>query len=257
MVPVFVISLTRSTQRRSFIQNSLGALGIPFRFFDAIDGIAMSPVENASMAPQRHGGRYGRPLNPGEIGCAASFRAVLQKIESEKSEFVCVTEDEAKFSAESRQFLEEKLLQELPKFDVLRLHNDHKIGTKGFAYAVPLLKGYSIFASVKPGLYCTAQIFTRAGASKILAGMIPLKAPIDNMIYRDSRIAGLRVLEVRPSVVNLHPMESTIGNRYREKQTIRSRLLRKTFFLARNIRSLVNFTRAWGFLSLFHLRYFS
>ena len=256
MVPVFVISLIRSTQRRSFIQNSLDALGIPFRFFDAIDGTAMLPGEIASIDPQRHGGRYGRLLNPGEIGCAASFRAVLQNIENENSEFVCVTEDEAKFSAESRQFLEEKLLQELPKFDVLRLHNDHKVRTKGFAYAVALLNGYSIFASVKPGLYCTAQIFTRAGASKILAGMIPLRAPIDNMIYRDSRIAGLRILEVRPAVVNLHRMESTIGKRYLQKRTIKTTLQRKTFSLARNIRSLINFIRAWGFLSLFHLRYF-
>lgn len=254
MVPVFVISLTRSTQRRSFIQNSLGALGIPFRFFDAIDGKVMSQVEIASMAPQRYDGQYG--FLPGEIGCAASFRAVLQKIESENSEFVCVTEDEAKFSAESRQFLEEKLLQKLPKFDVLRLHTDHKIRTKGFAYDVALLKGYSIFAPVKSGLYCTAQIFTRAGASKILAGMIPLKAPIDNMIYRDSRIAGLRVLEVRPAVVNLHRMESTIGKRDLRKRTIKANLQRKTFSIARNIRSLINFIRAWGFLSLLHLRYF-
>ena len=257
MIPVVVISLIRASERREHINASLEALGIPFRFFDAIDGKTMSPPEVAALAPlERYAGQHGRPFNAGEIGCAASFRAVLQQIESGKDEFVCVAEDDAEFSAASKGFLEEERLNALPKFDVFRLHNDHMNGTSGLAHRAASLDAFSVFAPVKPRLMSTAQVFSRAGAAKILKEISPLRAPFDNLIYRDSLITGLRVLEIRPAVVDNRPMESTISVRQKKDPTIQSTLERKGFMLLRNVRSAVNFTKAWGFRALFRLRYY-
>lgn len=128
----------------------------------------MSAAEVAAFAPQPYKGQYGRELSPGEIGCAASYWSILQKIERERSEFVCVAEDDADFSVEFLQFLNEDQLRSLPEFDVLRLHNDHRNGTSGFATSVASLGGFSIFAPLKPRLFATAQIFTADGATKIL-----------------------------------------------------------------------------------------
>jgi glycosyl transferase family 25 len=256
MIPVIVISLKRSTERRSLVRASLNGLRIPFRFYDAVDGKTMSSMEIASLSPQPYRGQYGRSLSLGEIGCAASYKAILQNITRNKCEFACVVEDDAKFSEQFRQFLDEKLLQSLPGFDVLRLHNDCRNGTSGFAAAAASLNGFSIYAPVKPRLFTTAQIFTNAGAAKTIQGMYPLRAPIDNLIYRDGHIPKLRLLEVRPAVVTQHDMTSTIGTRGRTRRTIRSVLERQAFIVARNIRSFINFTRAWGVLSLLRLRYY-
>lgn len=184
------------------------------------------------------------------------LRSHITKNRSWKDEFVCVAKDDADFSAESKRFLEEELLNTLPKFDVFRLHNDRKNGTSGFAYLAASLDAFSIFAPVKPRLMATAQIFTRMGASKIPKEISPLRAPFDNLIYRDSRVAGLRILEVRPVVVGSRPMESTIGTKKQTKPLIISTLKRKGFLLTRNLRSIINFIKVWGFRTLFRLRYY-
>ncbi|MGL6175542.1 MAG: glycosyltransferase family 25 protein, partial [Vibrionaceae bacterium] len=43
MLPVFVISLTRSTDRRAMVERQMSRLGIIFEFFDAVDGKALPP----------------------------------------------------------------------------------------------------------------------------------------------------------------------------------------------------------------------
>lgn len=189
----------------------------------------------------------------------ASFRAVLQEIArgggGGSAGFVCVTEDDAEFSAEFSRLLDERLLNRLPRFDVLRLHT-YENRTRGYATINASAEEFLFFAPVKPWHAATAQVFTNSGAAKILAAMHPLRAPFDNLIYRDVFIPGLRVLEIRPPVVVSRRVESTIGARASGRRTINSVLNRKIFLLSRNIRSVVSFIRAWGFLSIFRLRYY-
>jgi len=55
MIPTYVISLESSQERRAIIRNHLDALGIPFRFFDGIDGRKMTGDALREVAPK--GGR--------------------------------------------------------------------------------------------------------------------------------------------------------------------------------------------------------
>src|SRR5436853_5144415 len=67
VIPVVVISLRRSMDRREAMSAHLGALGIPFSYFDGIDGSQMTQAEIAALRPPQSLGRYHFRMTPGEI----------------------------------------------------------------------------------------------------------------------------------------------------------------------------------------------
>ena len=118
---------------------------------------------------------------------------------------------------------------------------------------------YAIVAPMRPAFGMIAQVFSRAGAAKIVAELLPLRAPIDNFIFRDMNIVGLRVLEVRPAVASSRDTPSTIGGRpisssHRPPASASIILRRFAFLLTRRRRALRSFVQAWGGRSLFKLR---
>jgi glycosyl transferase, family 25 len=128
VVPVVVISLARSADRRAVMRQNLESLGIAHAFFDAVDGRAMSAEDIAAIAPRPYVGQSSRPLSAGEIGCAASLRAALRSFLDGAEPFVCIAEDDASFASGVRHFLDPAVLLTLPPFDIVRLHNDFRRG---------------------------------------------------------------------------------------------------------------------------------
>jgi glycosyl transferase, family 25 len=260
VVPVVVISLARSADRRTAVRRNLDSLGIAHTFFDAVDGRAMSADAIAAIAPRPYVGQSSRPLSAGEIGCAASFRAVLTGFLAGSEPFVCVAEDDASFAPDARRFLDPALLRALPDFDVIRLVNDPRRGAR-LSRIVAREGGYAVHAPLRLGLYMFAQVFSRAGAQAVLSGLVPLTAPIDNLIYRDVGILGLRVLEVRPPVVTARQLPSLIGERFEETAKAQPRgpmiiLRRKHYLLDRRIRAITSYARAWGARAMLGIRVF-
>jgi glycosyl transferase family 25 len=252
VIPVIVISLPKSIDRRSTIRTHLADLGIPFSFFDAVDGYKMSAADIAAYSPRFAGKPY-RKLSPEEIGCAASHRKVVDEISHGANPFVCVLEDDAHLSPDAIYFLDDKFLRQLSYFHALRLVNDPK-RTNSLSKLTNRHHGYDICAPLRPGFRTTAQVYSREGSAKIAEGLSPLLVPIDNAIYADCRIYGLRTLEVRPGVAVPSKSISTIGSREsRGRRTVRSIYRNKIFLLARFFRVIRNFVHAWGWAALFSL----
>jgi glycosyl transferase family 25 len=260
MIPVVVISLTRATDRRLAMRQALEARGIAFTFFDAIDGRSISDAEVAALSPRPYIGQLNRRLTINEIACAASHRAALAKFLAGTDQFLCTVEDDVELAPDTPTFLQAETLRRLPAFDILRLVNDPSHGL-GLSRVVAQEAGRKVHAPLRAGFYMQGQIFTRAGASKVVAGTVPLSAPIDNLIYRDAVIPALRLLEVRPTLVTARPGPSTIGERFPEPSSSRPvvpmsvELARKRFFITRRLRAIKSYARAWGALSLLSLRY--
>jgi len=258
VIPVVVISLARAADRRAVAQENLAGLGIAFTFFDAIEGRAMSAEAIAAISPRPYVGQFSRPLSAGEIGCAASFFAVLRRFLDGSEGFICIAEDDASFAPDAAHFLDPTRLASLPPFDVLRLVNDPRRGTK-LSRIVARDGGHAVHAPLRLGHFTAAQVFSRAGARAVLAGAVPLTAPIDNLMYRDAGILGLRVLEVRPPVVAMRQLPSTIDDRFRENAPGPRHgpiivLRRKLFMLDRRIRAVASYLRAWGPAAILRIR---
>lgn len=250
MISVWVISLKSRTDRRDLVSATFNKLGISFRFFDAIDGRNMTAEETEAMSPRRFLAQS-RNLNSTEIGCAASFRALMEKIAAGSDEFVAIFEDDANPHPRTLQFLEAEILRRLPRFDIL--HLDYRSSRKR-ALLVAHENGENIFAPLKSGFGCAGQIVTKEGAGKIFKGLVPLYAPLDDQIFREARIIDLAVLQVTPGPVRTNGLPTNMVAKNFEAPSIQNSILRKISRLQRTIRSIVRFGRIWGWTNLARLQ---
>ena len=260
-IPVIVISLKGSAQRRAAMADRMGKLGVEFKFFDAIDGQSMTAEAVTRLAPRPVIADFGKPLTAGEIGCIASYQEVLRGIAAGEDEFVCVSEDDAVFSPHVLPLLDRVLLERLPPFDVLRLGGllgpcRYGVRLAGDAYG---LSDQTLTIPLR-GYYCTtSQIVPRRSVATLAKRLTPAYGPIDYMLYRDPT-AGLRIMDVRPFPVGLDDVPTTMDNagRYQPDYPGRKSPLRQLqrgwFFTVRKALLMPCFIRAWGWRTALRLR---
>jgi glycosyl transferase family 25 len=102
MIPIFIISL-KDSPRRGLIGPAMERLGIPFEFFDAVDGRRMSQAE---LAAAYEGSRPKfQHLSPGEIGCALSHMSIYRKMVADNIPAAIVLEDDAEVGPSLYDFI--------------------------------------------------------------------------------------------------------------------------------------------------------
>lgn len=250
MIPVWAVSLKSRTDRRDLLSATFAKLGIPFQFFDAIDGRQMTAHEVAAMSPRRFLAQA-RELNLTEIGCAASFRALMGQIASGSDEFVAIFEDDANPDPKTVHFLDAEILRKLPRFDVF--HLDYRSSRKR-ALLVAREYNENIYAPLKSGFGCAGQIVTKEGARKIFKGLVPLYAPLDDQIFREARIPNLAILQITPGTVRTNGLPTNMLDKNFEPWSIKNSFWRKVSRLRRTVRSVARFGRTWGWINLFRLQ---
>ena len=263
MIPVLVVNLKRSTARRSAITARLDALGIKHRFFDAVDGRSLSPDELERLAPQS-ALLLDRKLTPGEIGAGASHIAAIRQLVDENHDFACVMDDDAVPFTDAPLFLDPEALNSLPQFDVLRLVSD-PARWKRPSWQIAQLHGHGIYAMARAGFGCQGQVYSRAGLLKMASQLSVVRSSIDFMFYHDCHIQGLRILEVRPGVIEHDQLDrhpelqaalSDVGLRPapdRRTMAFSERLRRRRLRYRRKLMAARSFIRAWGIGGLFRI----
>jgi len=257
MIPVVVISLARSTDRRAAITAQLGSFRIPFTFFDAVDGNTMTVAQTRTACRRPNPRRYGTYLLPTEVGCVTSFRLVCEAIARGPDEFVCVLEDDVTLDSKVHTFLDETTLRALPRFDILRIQR-----TSERWFPISTYGPFTIRVPYRPTYGMCGQIFTRDGAAITAAGLATPWMPGDMMLFYDGIVRGLRILEVDPPLA-FHPppeQDQTTIDPERIRVAPKSppplyRRWRRTMYeYASQIRIFRNFVLVWGFSALRLLR---
>ena len=251
MIPVYVISMPTSHERREIMRRQLDALQIPFRFHDAIDGRRLDRDELLRAAPGG-GIYYSGMLTPEEIGCALSHLCVIQKIAQSEDEYAAVLEDDVVVMPESRKFLAKEYLTSLRPFDVLQLDGAHPDKVR-LTLQVAKFDRSELCALTTCHHSMYGLIYTREAARKIITSIPQITSPIDNMIFKDFCILGLRIVALRPSVVTHMGLPSEIGRRQAVEGLFNKfhRELRRFRSWRRRWRS---FAQAWGFRGILGLR---
>ena len=96
LLPVFVISLARATDRRVNISRHLDAAGVSYEIIDAVDGAALDLTELADrLNPDKYRIQYGRKFSLGEIGCYLSHYNLWQRMVEQGIDCAIVLEDDA------------------------------------------------------------------------------------------------------------------------------------------------------------------
>lgn len=118
VLPIFIISLKTSVARRDLCAGMMGAAGLPFTFFDAVNGAAVTdPTIRRHYDGAANLERFKRPLSASEIGCYLSHLELWSHISQQGSGAALVLEDDAQIDGELKSFLEQ-----ISKYDLENIY---------------------------------------------------------------------------------------------------------------------------------------
>ena len=90
---IVVVNLARSSERRRAMEQSLAPLGLPYGFFEAVDGRAGLHPLFAHYDEHKALTRRGIPLSAGELGCFASHYILWQRCVSQDRPILICEDD--------------------------------------------------------------------------------------------------------------------------------------------------------------------
>lgn len=232
--PVFVISLKGSHARRAAMAAQMERCGLPFEFFDAVDGRSLDVTAQPRYDGMRRLAFFGKHLTGGEWGCLLSHFALYEKMIAADIPRCVIFEDDALLAPEFRQILETILSTDF-QYDLVRFMGSTKIARKG--YRKILKVGGDLWLGRLPSIHggAHAYLITQQGARKMLAYAARHKIayPVDTLLGRCWE-TGLDVYAVNPVVrQDTVSFTSDIGEARFDKRADLSPLGRVLFPLTR------------------------
>lgn len=204
-LPVFVITLPQSVERRRQSAHAIAALGTPVEFVEAVDGRGLGDLPVLSTI-QPH---LGRALTRGEVGCLESHLAVLGRIVRDGLPMACVCEDDIRpgdgCAAVLQALTQASASPERRGWDVLLLghHSARYAPDRGAATCVwssALTDRHRVARVAEFAMGAYAYVVTRRGAERLLALARPLRMPMD-WVTAYAPVAGARLFAVTPPCV--------------------------------------------------------
>lgn len=95
-LPIIVIHLERSKDRRAFMKQQLQNFDLKYEIFPATDGHNLSPSDKA-LYSEKKAWQLRRPMSNPEIGCALSHIRLYEKIVQERIPETLILEDDVIF----------------------------------------------------------------------------------------------------------------------------------------------------------------
>lgn len=209
--PVFVINLETSAGRRADMTERLAPLGIPYSFFNAVNGRALDIDHLPLYAKTERRLLFGKDMTPGEIGCLLSHRAVYQHMVDHNIDCAIVMEDDVFIEPVFPQVIREILAAKLP-WDIIRFLAYEKVQKIGRDVCALPTKPYTLarLPTASGGAYC--YMLTLAAAKRLLALMQRNALPVDALHSYTWR-TKLETFILRPSPVSADmDIPSTIGD---------------------------------------------
>lgn len=214
MIPIFVISLARSQDRRAAIEKQMAHLGLSFVFWDATDGKALDDIAMVKVDPEQAERLCGHALSAGEIGCALSHIRLYEMMVSRGIERAIILEDDIYLHMHFKRIVEAALRSS--SADIIFLHHGK---AKLWPWLSKLPEGYRLAHYCRPsksstrGIISTAgYVLTLAGARQLLAHAYPVRMPAD---YLTGRLQWnrLRAAGIEPCCLDVELFKSTIDDR--------------------------------------------
>lgn len=214
MIPVFIISLTRSADRRAMVERQMSHLGINFEFFDAVDGKSLPSDRLAKVDFNLARETCGHDLSLGEVGCAMSHINIYEVMVEREIPRCVILEDDIYVHMHFKAIVNE--VTNKNSSDIVFLHHGK---AKHFPIYSSLPEGYRLAKYLTPsknskrGIISTGgYILTLAGAHKLLKIAYPIRMPAD---YLTGRLQWnkLSAAGVEPCCLDVGLFQSTIDDR--------------------------------------------
>jgi glycosyl transferase, family 25 len=214
-IPVYVINLKRSFDRRDRITEHLNGLGIHFEIVEAIEGseIPEEVLRDRAKTGFWKDGSRSRYMFKGDIGCVLSHLKIYNKMIDEDIEIACILEDDVICRKEFIGFLDPDNLMS-PEWDLLYLGHHTQYSEKE-AWSIKKKK-------MRTGDFLTGEpvelprgsygyLIKKEAAGKILKNVYPVRMSQDCYIGNSPAI-GIRVrLLSPPCISHIYSFTSTIS----------------------------------------------
>ena len=244
-VKIFVISLRTAGVRRAEASKQMANFGVPFEFFDAIEGAAghadwFKGIDHRLFAinTRRH-----HPT-PGELGCYASHLS-LWKWVIDHDRPVVILEDDFQLEPGFANVIDElePLVNEFGFIRLQSMHGPRAILKRLRPAAREVLRrnGLSVRYLSDPPLYALAYAIGPEAARRLVRASTTLFAPVDKFIQQ-TWIHETPIHVLSPAVVTMSPQaaHSTIGDR-------RNKSINPCVLLSRVIYKGIGEFRRFGF----------
>lgn len=210
-IPAYVINLPQERARKEHICKNLAPYAwLDVQFIDGVDGRLIPEPDYKLYGFDLHASfkRYGRKLNPGEIGCVLSHFKCYRTLLESTEEYALILEDDITIlrDIEVIQKLVGHINNETPT--ILFLSGDY------WYKSLKHIGDESYIASVFDAVGAYAYIINRKAAEIILKKNSPITCVSDNWsIYRTQ---GVKLRAAYPYLIdaNIENFESTIQQSY-------------------------------------------
>ena len=223
-LPIFVISLRRSTERRDLMSQQFSRLGLPFSFFDAIDAQQCEHPLQRHYRAQHSLLRKGRPLSAGEVACYASHYQLWHWC-VEHQQAVIIMEDDVALEPHFPQALASVSAQ-IESCGYIRLARTFEVNKQPLK---PIDERHTLYKYFgKPsGAQCYA--LHPAAAHKFLSHSRRITLPVDDFMDQEWR-HGVPAIGIEPMPIAITDLPSDIGQRRPEQPLSRiNRINREAF----------------------------
>jgi glycosyl transferase, family 25 len=203
-IPVFVINLQRSGERRDHTTQQLNNLGLHFQIVEAIDGTELSDnkIRNNPDFGIYKFGMHSRYLLKEEIGCTLTHLKIFRKMVDEKIELACILEDDNDYTNDFKDILE-NIRSHSSDWDLLYLgHRSGPSSNEAQSRKKRELKPFNHFIgeAVEVPYGSHAYIINSEAAKKLLGCAYPINMPFDSFIGKGSA-SGIRTFLLSPPCV--------------------------------------------------------
>jgi glycosyl transferase family 25 len=227
-IPVFVINLKRSLERRDHTTIQLNDLGLHFQIVEATDGAELSDqnIQNNHDFGIFKFGMHSRYLLKEEIGCTLSHLKIYRHLVDEKLDMACILEDDNDYSSNFKD-----VLDNIPfysdNWDLLYLGHRSGSTTKEAQsrkkkQLMPL--DYFIGEAIEMPYGSHAYVIKNEAAKKLLNRAYPVSKPFDSFIGEGSAFGIRTYLLSPPCAVSNFIFDSTI---YASQEVLYSSPFRK------------------------------
>jgi len=232
-IPIFVISLVRSQERRAHIAAQMNRAGLQFDFIEAIDGHLIRDADLSALDVDLPASRTfmgTRALTRGEIGCALSHLKVYQRISAEQIPAACILEDDAVLTDGFPQVLQAITASDRHEEMLLLGHfsNTYRSPTRGGEcsfWSSRLTPAHRAARPVEFPYLAIGYVIRLSAAQKLLNAAHPIRMPADALTGRAEKY-GVRLQLVSPPCVlpqSDFVVNSTIGERRDERSPVSDR----------------------------------
>lgn len=206
---ILVMNRRRDVARWQQISTALHALDLPCHRIRAVDAQQHWALVRRCLPQSCCASALGRPLSPGEYGCALSHIAALRRVLRSQAPSAILLEDDATFDQRFKELVTEALPRFLRHCDIVKLEGLAYAYTSTSGARVAFSHGLDLIVPLRPPLGSAAYAVTQAGARRLLATFAALSDPLDHMLvaYERHRIP---YAETRPFVVWQGVFPSTI-----------------------------------------------